>query len=110
MSCFLNSYVSSNLVLVRVGSIRLVFLNAEVGVSLNEHVTERDAMGCDEYQPLTKTGSNLTDQGGIGYTVVDSLDTMQIMGLQDEYTRARDWIAHNMTFDKDANFNTFEVR
>lgn len=70
---------------------------------------ERDAMGCDEYKPLTKTGSNLTDQGGVGYTVVDSLDTMQIMGLDKEYQRARGWIANKMTFDRGANFNTFEV-
>ncbi len=59
--------------------------------------------------PLTKTGSNLTDQGGVGYTVVDSLDTMQIMGLDEEYQRARSWISNKMTFDRDANFNTFEV-
>ena len=66
-------------------------------------------MGCDEYNPLTRTGSNLTEQGGVGYTVVDSLDTMQIMGLDEEYQRARSWISNKMTFDRNANFNTFEV-
>lgn len=55
-------------------------------------------------------GSNLTAAGGIGYTVVDSVDTMLLMGLTEEYERARDWVATNMTFDRDANFNTFEVR
>jgi mannosyl-oligosaccharide alpha-1,2-mannosidase len=66
-------------------------------------------MGDDEYHPLSKQGSNLTKAGGIGYTIVDTLDTMLIMGLHDEYKRARDWVAHDMNLDRDANFNTFEV-
>lgn len=66
-------------------------------------------MGDDEYHPIGRQGSNLTDSGGIGYTVVDSIDTMQLMGLHDEYGRARDWVAHKMSLDRDDNFNTFEV-
>jgi len=66
-------------------------------------------MGDDEYHPISRKGTNLTDAGGIGYTVVDSIDTMLIMGLLDEYTRARDWVANKMTFDRNAKFNTFEV-
>ncbi|KAF8972475.1 glycoside hydrolase [Flammula alnicola] len=53
-------------------------------------------MGNDEYHPLSKKGSNLTDEGGIGYTVVDSIDTMQIMGLEEEYKRTRDWVANTV--------------
>jgi hypothetical protein len=71
--------------------------------------TERDAMGDDNYHPLSRKGSNLTAAGGIGYTIVDSLDTMLIMGLDEEYQRARFWVANNMSFDRDATFNTFEV-
>lgn len=71
--------------------------------------TERDAMGDDEYHPISRAGSNLTRAGGIGYTVVDSLDSMLIMGLTDEYARARDWVSKNMSLDRNANFNTFEV-
>ncbi|KAF8168509.1 glycoside hydrolase [Crassisporium funariophilum] len=70
---------------------------------------ERDAMGCDEYHPLSKKGSNLTDEGGIGYGIIDSIDTMQIMGLVDEYQRARDWVANKLTFEREGNFNTFET-
>ncbi|KAJ8456427.1 hypothetical protein ONZ51_g12132 [Trametes cubensis] len=70
---------------------------------------ERDAMGDDEYHPLSHKGSNLTEAGGIGYTVVDSIDTMLLMGLHDEYTRAREWVATKMTFERDAQFNTFET-
>ena len=48
-------------------------------------LVERDAMGDDEYHPIGMSGSNLTAAGGIGYTVVDSLDTMLLMG---SYLRA----------------------
>ncbi|KAF7314321.1 Glycoside hydrolase family 47 protein [Mycena kentingensis (nom. inval.)] len=70
---------------------------------------ERDAMGADEYHPLSHEGTNLTSAGGIGYTVVDSLDTMLLMGLDQEYARARNWVATKMTFERDASFNTFET-
>lgn len=70
---------------------------------------ERDAMGDDEYHPISQHGSNLTKAGGIGYTVIDSIDTMQLMGLTDEYQRARSWVENELSFDRDANFNTFEV-
>ncbi|KAH9854342.1 glycoside hydrolase [Lenzites betulinus] len=70
---------------------------------------ERDAMGDDEYHPISHEGTNLTEAGGIGYTVVDSIDTMLIMGLHEEYMRARDWVANTMTFERDGDFNTFET-
>ncbi|CCM02763.1 uncharacterized protein FIBRA_04871 [Fibroporia radiculosa] len=70
---------------------------------------ERDAMGDDEYHPIRKAGSNLTQAGGIGYTVVDSIDSMLLMGLEEEHARARKWVAEKMTFERDGNFNTFEV-
>ncbi len=67
-------------------------------------------MGADEYHPISRKGSNLTEAGGIGYTVVDALDTMLLMGLEAEYQRARTWVADKMTLERDADFNTFEVR
>ena len=70
---------------------------------------ERDAMGDDEYHPITHTGSNLSHVGGIGYTVIDSLDTMIIMGLDEEVDRAKAWIRDKLSFDRDDSFNLFEV-
>ena len=66
-------------------------------------------MGDDEYHPISHSGTNLTEAGGIGYTVVDSIDTMLLMGLDEEYQRARQWVATKMDLDRDADFNTFEV-
>ncbi|KAI0801357.1 glycoside hydrolase [Fomes fomentarius] len=70
---------------------------------------ERDAMGADEYHPISHEGTNLTEAGGIGYTVIDSIDTMLLMGLRDEYQRARHWVQTKLSFDRDAAFNTFET-
>ena len=46
-------------------------------------------MGDDEYHPIEQKGSNLTKAGGIGYIVIDMLDTMQLMGLKEGYARSR---------------------
>lgn len=71
---------------------------------------ERDAMGDDEYHPISRTGTNLSSAGGIGYTVTDALDTMMIMGLDEEVARSREWVQTKLTFDRPGEFNTFEVR
>ncbi|KAJ6605364.1 glycoside hydrolase family 47 protein [Mycena vulgaris] len=73
---------------------------------------ERDAMGSDEYHPMSHRGSNLSVTGGIGYTVVDAIDTMLLMGLTEEYSRASDWVRTSLRFDRDGRtrcFNTFET-
>ena len=67
-------------------------------------------MGADEYHPISHNGSNVAAAGGIGYTVIGALDTILLMGLNAEFRRARDWIEHELTFDRDAEFNTFKVR
>ncbi|PAV22655.1 glycoside hydrolase family 47 [Pyrrhoderma noxium] len=73
------------------------------------HAYERDAMGADEYHPISHHGTNLSEAGGIGYTVVDSIDTMMIMGLDEEVARARKWIDEKLSFEKDGSFSTFET-
>ncbi|KAF7340482.1 alpha-1,2-Mannosidase [Mycena venus] len=73
---------------------------------------ERDAMGSDEYHPISHRGTNLSSSGGIGYTIVDAIDTMLLMGLHQEYSRASDWVRKSLRFDRDGRdrcFNTFET-
>ncbi|KAF6754190.1 glycoside hydrolase family 47 protein, partial [Ephemerocybe angulata] len=72
------------------------------------HAYERDAMGSDEYHPISHGASNLTEAGSIGYMVVDVLDSLQIMGLDEEYQRARTWV-ENVSFDVDGEYSTFET-
>jgi endoplasmic reticulum Man9GlcNAc2 1,2-alpha-mannosidase len=67
-------------------------------------------MGKDEYHPISQQGSNLVPgTRGIGYTVVDSIDTMQLMGLNAEYARAREWIHNSLNFDQSGLYSVFEV-
>ena len=41
--------------------------------------------------------------------IVDVIDTLQIMNLTDEYSRARTWVANDLSFERDGHFNTFET-
>lgn len=60
----------------------------------------------DELAPLSKTGIEWLN---VGLTIVDALDTLLIMGLEDEAEEARAWIASDaMSFDADKNANVFE--
>lgn len=67
---------------------------------------KRYAWGHDELKPVSK---GWIDWMGLGLTIVDSLDTLWIMGLKDEFRIARNWVADNLTFARDANLQLFEV-
>lgn len=71
----------------------------------------RNAWGKDEYHPLSKSGSNLLlrDDSPIGYTIVDALDSLIIMGLNDQYIEARNWIRDVLSWDIDGRLNVFET-
>ncbi|CAM9266648.1 unnamed protein product, partial [Chrysoparadoxa australica] len=48
------------------------------------------AWGYDEVRPQSKRGRN--NWGGQGVTIVDSLDTLWLMGLTDEFKKAQEWV------------------
>ncbi|KAI4380574.1 hypothetical protein MLD38_006751 [Melastoma candidum] len=68
---------------------------------------EKYAWGYDELQPLTKNGEN--SFGGLGITIVDSLSTLYIMDLKEQFHRAKDWVANSLDFDKNYNAKVFET-
>ncbi|KAF8948710.1 mannosyl-oligosaccharide alpha-1,2-mannosidase [Haplosporangium gracile] len=68
----------------------------------------RDAWGKDEYHPIAKYGSNMVKQGQ-GFTIVDSLDTILLMGLKDEFEEAKAWVRDELTFDQEGEVNLFET-
>ncbi|KAK8598013.1 hypothetical protein V6N13_095405 [Hibiscus sabdariffa] len=68
---------------------------------------EKYAWGKDELQPQTKNG--VDSFGGLGATLVDSLDTLFIMGLQEQFQRAREWVANSLDFNKDYDASVFET-
>lgn len=51
----------------------------------------------------------MSPSGPVGYFLIDSLDSLLLTGLEDEYKRARDWVAA-VSFELDDKFHTFEVR
>eukprot|EP00736_Rhodelphis_marinus_P009461 Rmarinus@m.15161 len=65
------------------------------------------AFGKDEVRPLSNTAGN--DFGGLGASIVDALDTLYIMDMKDEFERCRDWVARELTFDKDVSVSFFET-
>jgi hypothetical protein len=66
------------------------------------------AWGMDEYHPVAKKGRNMVE-GGMGWIIVDALDTMIMMNLTSRVKHARDWISTSLTYDADHEVNTFET-
>eukprot|EP01033_Poteriospumella_lacustris_P000486 gene487-326_t len=65
------------------------------------------AWGNDELKPLSNRGQD--NWGGMGVTLVDSLDTLWLMGLKAEFQEARDWVANRLTFDRAGQVSVFET-
>ncbi|KAL4436084.1 hypothetical protein ABPG77_005532 [Micractinium sp. CCAP 211/92] len=68
---------------------------------------EQYAWGHDELCPLTKSGKN--SFGGLGATIVDSLDTLHMMGLKEEYERAAEWVRTSMPVNASFDASVFET-
>ncbi|KAK2191802.1 hypothetical protein NP493_45g05000 [Ridgeia piscesae] len=64
------------------------------------------AWGMDELRPVSGRGTNWF---GVGLTIVDSLDTLYIMGLKDEFKEARDWVANHLVFNSIKEVSLFEI-
>ena len=58
------------------------------------------AWGSQELRPVTRQAhkSSLFGSLNTGLTIVDSLSTLYIMGLKEEFQRGRDWVDQNLQF------------
>lgn len=65
------------------------------------------AWGMDEVKPISKQGSD--PWGGMGVTLIDSLDTLWLMGMVDEFQEAKEWVATKLTFAHAGSVSVFEV-
>lgn len=45
----------------------------------------------------------------MGWTLVDSMDTLAIMGLSEEFTEAVDWVKNELNFDRATDVSVFET-
>ncbi|MCJ1405037.1 mannosyl-oligosaccharide alpha-1,2-mannosidase [Xylographa trunciseda] len=66
------------------------------------------AWGMDEYHPITKSGKQMTPTG-MGWIIVDALDTLMIMNLTSRLSHAREWISTSLNYNQDHEVNTFET-
>lgn len=66
------------------------------------------AWGHDDLKPLSKTHHDWYAQPLL-MTPVDALDTMIIMGLDEEAAATKQYVLENLSFDKDIEVQNFEV-
>ena len=69
---------------------------------------KKHCWGHDELKPISKTCRDWYDSSLL-MTPVDSLDTMILMGLNDEAKTTREYIATHLSFDKDIYVQNFEI-
>ncbi|XP_008278823.1 mannosyl-oligosaccharide 1,2-alpha-mannosidase IA isoform X2 [Stegastes partitus] len=71
---------------------------------------KRYAWGKNELRPLTRNGHIGNMFGGLrGASIIDSLDTLYIMGLMEEYTEAKDWVQTSLDLNSNGEASLFEV-
>jgi hypothetical protein len=71
------------------------------------HVYAKHAFGRDSVNPVS--GTSLDDRNGWGATIVDSLSTMLIMGLDDLYKQGVKHVAHVDFTRSDTSVSVFET-
>jgi len=64
--------------------------------------------GQDQFHPLSQKGSQMSPDG-LGWIIVDSLDTLMIMNLTSCLSDARKWLHRKLRYDQDQDVNTFET-
>ncbi|WP_228546317.1 glycoside hydrolase family 47 protein [Halegenticoccus tardaugens] len=68
------------------------------------------AFGHDRLKPLSKSFDEFFLEGeSLGLTIIESLDTMYLMGLDGELEIAVEWIENHLTFDYDQEIQVFEA-
>uniref|UniRef100_A0A7S1B773 alpha-1,2-Mannosidase n=1 Tax=Corethron hystrix TaxID=216773 RepID=A0A7S1B773_9STRA len=68
---------------------------------------EKYAFGKDEVSPLSHRA--VENWGGMGNTLVDSLDTLWIMELYEEFDRAKEWVRTKLHYNVQNPISTFET-
>lgn len=61
------------------------------------------AWGEDDLQPWRKKGMNCLGSQPLGLTITDSLDTLHLMDMKQEFNEGAEWVFTNLDFDKNDN-------
>lgn len=67
------------------------------------------AWGMDEIHPISKTGKNWLGSRGLAATIIDSLDTLYIMGMFQEFERAKEYVVTKLDFNVPVAVSFFET-
>jgi len=70
---------------------------------------EEHGWGYDEYHPISRKGRYMAEPNGMGWIIVDALDTLMLMNLTQELDHAREWVSTTLDYNKDQDVNTFET-
>ncbi|XP_012784482.2 mannosyl-oligosaccharide 1,2-alpha-mannosidase IC [Ochotona princeps] len=71
---------------------------------------KRYAMGRNELRPLTRDGYEGSMFGGLsGATIIDSLDTLYLMELKEEFQEAKAWVQDSFHLNVSGEASLFEV-
>jgi len=65
------------------------------------------AWGADELKP--RSGRSQNNWGGMGMTLIDSLDTLWLMGMKDEFREATEWVKAHLNFAQPRSVSVFET-
>lgn len=55
------------------------------------------------------SGGRFENWSGIGMTLLDGLDTLELLGLHKEFEKAAEWVETRSNFDIDRSFSVFET-
>lgn len=70
---------------------------------------KQHAWGQDDLLPVSKKGRNWYGKETLHMTAVDTLTTFVVMGFDDELRKTIDYLAKNLSFDKDISVSNFEI-
>jgi len=65
------------------------------------------AFGKDEIKPVSGNADN--NWGGLGIQLVDCLDTLWLLGMKDEFFKARDWVRDQLNHNVARQVSVFET-
>ena len=68
---------------------------------------KKHAFGHDELKPQSRSHHDWIP-GGAALTMLDSLDTMKIMGLEEYFAEGAHWVENFLNLDRDAGISVFE--
>ncbi|XP_071719529.1 mannosyl-oligosaccharide 1,2-alpha-mannosidase MNS2-like [Rutidosis leptorrhynchoides] len=61
------------------------------------------------YKLKPQSKNDVDSFGGLGATLIDSLDTLYIIGLDEQFQRAKEWVADSLDFNKNYDASVFET-